>query len=93
MDISSASSVSALSGQAVGDAMGTSIQKKAAEMDKQNVAAPLNSVQQPAKISSSNLPPNLGRNVNTTAELRPIVSFVMLSDFTQQLFNHPICLC
>lgn len=67
MDISSASSVNALSGQAVGDAVGISVQKKAMEMDKQNMAAVLATVPQPAKPSSFNLPPNLGRNVNTTA--------------------------
>lgn len=67
MDISSASSVSALSGQAVGDAVGTSVQRKAMDMDQQNMAAVLGSVQQPVKPASANLPPNLGRNVNTTA--------------------------
>lgn len=67
MDISSASSVNALSGQAVGDAVSTSLQKKAMEMDKQNMAAVLSTVPPPTKLSTSNLPPNLGRNVNTTA--------------------------
>lgn len=67
MDISSASSVNALSGQAVGDAVSTSLQKKAMEMDKQNMAAVLSTVPPPTKPSTSNLPPNLGRNVNTTA--------------------------
>lgn len=67
MDISSASSVSALSGQAVGDAASATIQKKAMEMDKQNMAAVLGTVQPPAKPATSNLPPNLGQNVNTKA--------------------------
>lgn len=67
MDISSASSVNALSGQAVGDPVSTSLQKKAMEMDKQNMAAVLSTVPPPTKPSTSNLPPNLGRNVNTTA--------------------------
>jgi Putative motility protein len=67
MDISSASSVNALSGQAVGESVGTSIQKKAMDLDKQNMAAVLGTVQPPAKPSTSNLPPNLGQNVNTKA--------------------------
>lgn len=67
MDISSASSVSSLSGQSVGDSVSTIIQKKAMDMDKQNMADVLKSVQQPASPSSSNLPQHLGQNVNTTA--------------------------
>lgn len=67
MDISSASNVNALSGQAAGDAVGTSILKKAMDMDKQNIATLIGSVQQPSQPSSSNLPSHLGQNINTKA--------------------------
>ena len=67
MDISSASSVSALSGQAVGDAVENKTLKKALENEAQNAAALVNAVPQPAKPSSANLPSHLGQNVNTTA--------------------------
>lgn len=67
MDISGASSVNALSGQAVGDAVDNQVLKKVLEIEKQNAAALLNAVPQPAKPSSANLPPHLGQNVNITA--------------------------
>lgn len=67
MDISSASSVSALSGQSVGNADGNEVLKKALEIQAQNAAALINSIPQPAKSSSANMPSHLGQNVNTTA--------------------------
>jgi hypothetical protein len=67
MDISSASSVSALSGQSVGNSVENEVLRKAQEMQAQNAAALINSVPQPAKPSPANMPSHLGQNVNTTA--------------------------
>ena len=67
MDISSASSVSALSGQSVGNAVGNDVLKKALEIQAQNAAALIDSIPQPTKSSSANMPSHLGQNVNTTA--------------------------
>jgi len=67
MDISSASSVSALSGQSVGNANGNEVLKKALEIQAHNAAALINSIPQPAKSFSANMPSHLGQNVNTTA--------------------------
>lgn len=67
MDISSASTVSALSGQAVGQSVDNQVLKKALENEKQNAAALINALPQPQEPSSANLPPHLGQNVNTTA--------------------------
>lgn len=67
MDISSASSVSALSGQSVGNSIENEVLRKTQEIQAQNAAALINSVPQPAKSSSVNLPSHLGQNVNTTA--------------------------
>jgi hypothetical protein len=67
MDISSASSVNSLSGQASGEAITNIMQKKVMDMATQNAAALIDALPQPSKISSANLPPHLGQNVNTTA--------------------------
>jgi hypothetical protein len=67
MDISSASSVSALSGQSVGNAIENEVLKKAREIQAQSTAAIINSIPQPAKSPSVNMPSHLGQNVNTTA--------------------------
>ena len=67
MDISSASSVSALSGQSVGQSVENDILRKSLDIEAKNVATLINSVPQPTKSSSANLPSHLGQNVNTTA--------------------------
>lgn len=67
MDISSASSVSALSGQSVGNSVENEVLRKSPEIQAQNAAALVNSVPQPTKTSSANMPSHLGQNVNTTA--------------------------
>lgn len=67
MDISSASSVSALSGQSVGNAIENEVLKKAREIQAQSIAAIINSIPQPVKSPSINMPSHLGQNVNTTA--------------------------
>ncbi|MHB1619370.1 MAG: YjfB family protein [Sulfuricella sp.] len=67
MDISGASSISTLSGQATGDAVGTQVLKKALEIQAQNAKALVDSLPQPVKSASANLPQHLGQNVNTTA--------------------------
>ncbi|MDD5328799.1 MAG: YjfB family protein [Sulfuricella sp.] len=66
MDISSAATVSPLSGQAVGDSADSQVLKKALETGART-AAQTDETQHPAKPSSANLPPHLGQNVNTTA--------------------------
>lgn len=66
MEISSASTISTLSGQAVGNEVGNQVLKKALETDAQQAAALINATQTVAK-TSVNLPDHLGQNVNTTA--------------------------
>jgi hypothetical protein len=71
MDISGASNISALSGQAAGQATGDAVSlqvlKKAMDMQAQSAAALIDALPQPAKASSANMPAHLGQNVNTTA--------------------------
>lgn len=67
MDISGASTVNALSGQAVGQSVDNSVLKKALENEKQNAAALINALPEPQKPTSANLPQHLGQNINTTA--------------------------
>jgi hypothetical protein len=67
MDISSASSVNSLSGQATGESVGNIMQKKAMDIEAQKAAALINALPQPSKPSSANLPPHLGQNINTKA--------------------------
>ena len=67
MDISGASSISTLSGQAAGDAVGTQVLKKALEIQAQNAKTLIDSLPQPVQPTSANLPQHLGQNVNTTA--------------------------
>ena len=66
MDISSASSVSALSGQSVGNSVENEIMRKAQEIQAKSVAALINSIPQPTQSSTAYLPSHLGQNVNTT---------------------------
>ncbi|WP_041673488.1 putative motility protein [Sulfuricella denitrificans] len=67
MDISSASSVSALSGQSAGTSVENEVLRKAQEIQAKSAAALINSVTQPTKSSSVNLPSHLGQNINTSA--------------------------
>lgn len=67
MDISSASSVNSLSGQAAGESVDNIMQKKAMDIEAQNAAALINALPQPPKPSSANMPPHLGQNINTKA--------------------------
>lgn len=67
MDISGASNIGALSGQAAGDAVGIQVLKKAMDMQAQSAAALIEALPKPTQPSSANLPPHLGQNVNTTA--------------------------
>lgn len=45
---------------------GTAVLKKAIDIEEKNAKALINAIPQPAK-SVDKLPPNLGRNINTTA--------------------------
>lgn len=67
MDISSASSVSAASGQSVGNSVESGALRKAQEIQTQNPAALIKAAQLEAQASSANLPAHLGQNVNTKA--------------------------
>lgn len=67
MDISSASSISALSGQSVGNSLENSPLRKAQEVQGQNPAALIKATPLETQSSSSNLPAHLGQNVNTKA--------------------------
>ncbi len=66
MDISGASNISALSGQAAGHATGDTVSlqvlKKAVDIQAQSAAALIEALPQPV-----NMPDHLGQNVNTTA--------------------------
>lgn len=63
MDINT-SNIPAQSGTIV---TGTPLLKKAAALEGQTALALVNSIQQPQQASAVNLPPNLGKNINTTA--------------------------
>ncbi len=66
MSISSSSAVSAAVGQVnTQDQRSVLVLKKALDAQAQTAAALINALPQPA--SSSNLPSNLGRTINTTA--------------------------
>lgn len=67
MDISGASNIGTLSGQATGDAVGLQVLKKAMDIQAQSAMALIDALPQPTKPSSANLPAHLGQNVNTTA--------------------------
>ena len=47
------------------DAIGIAVLKKAMDAETQTAQALINAIPQP--VSSANLPPNLGQNINTTA--------------------------
>lgn len=49
-----------------GDAVGMSVLKKAIDIESRNAMALINAIQQPQQ-SAANLPPHLGKNINTTA--------------------------
>jgi len=68
MDVNMNTSVAlaSMTGQNTGDAVGLSVLKKAMDIQAQSAIALINALPQPV-INSSNLPPNLGQNVNTTA--------------------------
>ncbi len=68
MDISNiaAKTASMLSQQKVGDAVGTTVQKKALNIQAQAAGALIESVSK-SSPSSGNLPPHLGQNINVKA--------------------------
>lgn len=63
MDISMNTS-SALE-KAGGDAVGMTVLKKAIDVEAQGAMSLINAIPQPSQTSSSNLPSNLGQNINT----------------------------
>jgi hypothetical protein len=52
--------------QGANDAVGLTVLKKAMNIEAQSAQMLLNAIPQPP-VSSANLPPNLGQNINTTA--------------------------
>jgi len=55
------------SGLATSVTAGTSVLKKAIDMQAQTAMILIDSIPQTQAVSPSNLPPNLGQNINTTA--------------------------
>lgn len=49
------------------DAVGLVVLKKAINVEAQGAMALVNAIPQPPQQSAANLPPNLGRYINTTA--------------------------
>lgn len=49
------------------DAIGLTVLKKALNIEAQNAMTLVNAIPQPPQQSTSSLPPNLGRNISTTA--------------------------
>ncbi|MBI1174890.1 MAG: putative motility protein [Sideroxydans sp.] len=64
MDIST--NISATAAQGANDAVAVAMMKKAMAINAQSVMTLINSVPQPVQ-TPSNLPPNLGQNINVTA--------------------------
>lgn len=58
--------LTSMAGQSTGDAVGISVLKKSMQMEAQNAMQLINAIPGAEKTSAS-LPPNLGRNINTTA--------------------------
>ncbi len=58
--------ISSVIAQSSSDAVGTAVLKKAIDIQAQTALALINSIPQPP-VNPSNLPPNLGQNINTIA--------------------------
>jgi Putative motility protein len=58
--------MAAIFNQSPNDAVGIAVLKKALETQTQSAQALINAIPQPPQ-SASNLPPNLGQNINTKA--------------------------
>jgi hypothetical protein len=67
VNTSTDSALAAIFNQSPNDAVGIAVLKKALDTEAQSAQMLINAVPQPVKSSASNLPPNLGQNVNTTA--------------------------
>lgn len=66
VNMNTSTALASVAGQSSGDAVGITMLKKAMEIEAQNAKQLINSIPSPEK-SATNLPPNLGQNVNTTA--------------------------
>lgn len=66
VNMNTSTALTSVAGQSSGDEGGVSVLKKALEIQAQNAQQLINSISTPEK-TSANLPPNLGKNVNTTA--------------------------
>lgn len=66
MDMSVSSALSSKVGQSTGDTAGLAVLRKTIEIQAQSALALVNAVSQQTQ-NASNLPSNLGQNVNTTA--------------------------
>lgn len=59
--------ISAAITQNTGDTVGLSVLKKAINIEAQNAISLINAIPQPPQQSAANLPPHLGKNINTMA--------------------------
>lgn len=66
VNMNTSTALASAAGQTTGDAVGVSVLKKAMEAEAQNAQQLINAVPK-AEKTATNLPPNLGQNINTTA--------------------------
>lgn len=66
VNMNTSTALASMTGQTTGDAVGISVLKKAMQIEAQNAQQLIDAIPQTEK-SSTNLPPNLGQNINTTA--------------------------
>lgn len=66
VNMNTSTSLASMTGQSTGDAVGLSVLRKAMEVESQNAQQLIHAVPK-AEKTATNLPPNLGQNINTTA--------------------------
>jgi hypothetical protein len=59
--------INPVSSMTTGVSAGTSVLKKALDMQAQTAMILIDSIAQTPTLNAANLPPNLGQNINTTA--------------------------
>jgi hypothetical protein len=64
--MNTSTALASVAGQSTGDAVGISVLKKAMQLEAQNAQQLIAAIPK-AEKTATNLPPNLGQNVNTTA--------------------------
>ncbi len=66
VNLNTSTALASAAGQVTGNDAGTSVLKKALDSASQNAMQLINAVPKTEK-TATNLPPNLGQNINTTA--------------------------